>query len=130
MSATLHIWVPMAMHHIIVFCCRSLCFLNFMLMRISTRKHKTKLHVDKDLYKEAWNAVQNLIWKKKKPYFEGKLKTNTANPKKLWETLKELGLQNNRSPSSSISKRKMVWHLILLLYLKFFKNSIPILLAI
>ena len=55
----------------------------------------TKLHVDEDLYREARNAVQNLIWKKKKAYFEEKLKANTANPKKLWETLKELGLQNN-----------------------------------
>ena len=34
----------------------------------------TKLHVDKDLYKEARNAVQNVIWKKKKAYFEEKLK--------------------------------------------------------
>ena len=66
----------------------------------------TKLHVDKDLYKEAQNAVQNLIRKKKKAYFEEKLKANTANPKKLWETLKELGLQNNRSPSSNICLKK------------------------
>ena len=60
----------------------------------------TKLHVDEDLYREARNAVQNLIRKKKKAYF------NTANPKKLWETLKELGLQNNRSPSSDICLKK------------------------
>ena len=56
----------------------------------------TKLHVDEDLYKEARNAVQNLIREKKKAYFEEKLKANNANPKKLWETLKELGVQNNR----------------------------------
>ena len=60
----------------------------------------TKLHVDEDLYKEARNAVQNLIRKKKKTY------PNTANPKKLWETLKELGLQNNRSPSPNICLKK------------------------
>ena len=66
----------------------------------------TKLHVDEDLYKEARNAVQNLIRKKKKAYFEEKLKANTANPKKLWETLKELGLQNNRSPYSNICLKK------------------------
>ena len=66
----------------------------------------TKLHLDEDLFREAWNAVQNLIRKKKKPYFEEKLKANTANPKKLWETLKELGLQNNRSPSSDICLKK------------------------
>ena len=66
----------------------------------------TKLHVDADLYKEARNAVQNLIRKKKKAYFEGKLKANTANPRKLWETLKELGLLNNRSLSSNICLKK------------------------
>ena len=66
----------------------------------------TKLHVDEDLYKEARNAVQNLIRKKKKTYFEKKLKANTASLKKLWETLKELGLQNNRSPSYNVCLKK------------------------
>ena len=66
----------------------------------------TKLHVDQDLFKEARNTVQSLIWKKKKAYFEEKLKADAANPKKLWETLKELGLQNNRSPSSDICLKK------------------------
>ena len=54
------------------------------------------------IYREARNAVQNLIRKKKKAHFEEKLKANTANTKRLWETFKELGLQNNRSPSSDI----------------------------
>ena len=66
----------------------------------------TKLHVLEDLYEKARNTVQNLIQKKKKAYFEEKLKANTANPKKLWETLKELGLQNNRSPSPNIFLKK------------------------
>ena len=43
----------------------------------------TKLHVDEEIYKEARNTVQNLIRKKKKAYFEEKIKENTANPKKL-----------------------------------------------
>ena len=91
----------------------------------------TKLPVDEDLYKETRNAVQHLIRKKKTAYFEEKLKANTANPKKLWETLKEQGLQKkpDHLPPIFVSKRKMVWHLILLLYLKFSKNSIPILLT-
>ena len=46
----------------------------------------TKLHVDEEVYKEARNTVQNLIRKKKKAYFQEKLKENTANPKKLWKT--------------------------------------------
>ena len=40
----------------------------------------TKLHVDEEIYKEVQNTVQNLIRKKKKAYFEEKLKENTANP--------------------------------------------------
>ena len=43
----------------------------------------TKLHVDEEIYKEAQNTVQNLIRKKKKAYFEEKIKESTANPKKL-----------------------------------------------
>ena len=38
------------------------------------------MHVD-EICKEACNAVQNLIRKNKKPYFEEKLNLNTANPK-------------------------------------------------
>ena len=62
----------------------------------------TKLHVDKEIYKEARNVVQNLIRRKKKAYFENKLKENTKNPKKLWKTLKQLGLPDKRSPSTNI----------------------------
>ena len=42
----------------------------------------TKLHVDEEIYKEARNVVQNLIRRKKKAYFENKLKENTKNLKK------------------------------------------------
>ena len=84
----------------------------------------------RQFYKEARNAVQNLIRKKKKAYFEEKLKTNTANPKNLWETLKERGLQNNRSPSGICLKKKDGLTFDLFAIFEFFKNSIPILLAI
>ena len=40
----------------------------------------TKLHDDEEIYKEVQN-VQNLIRRKKKAYFENKLKENTKNPK-------------------------------------------------
>ena len=66
----------------------------------------TKLHFDEDVNREARNAVQSLIRKKKKAYSEEKLKANTANPKKLEETVKELGLQSNRSPSCDICLKK------------------------
>ena len=50
------------------------------------------------IYKEARNTVQNLIRKKKKAYFEEKLKKNTKSLKKLWKTLKQLGLPEKRLP--------------------------------
>ena len=62
----------------------------------------TKLHVDEEIYKEARNTVQNLIRKKKKAYFEEKLKENTANPKKLWKTLKQLGLPEKSLPCTDV----------------------------
>ena len=60
------------------------------------------MHVDEEIYKEARNIVQNLIRKKKKAYFEEKLKENTANPKKLWKTLKQLGLPEKSLPCTDV----------------------------
>ena len=68
-----------------------------------------KLHVDEEIYEEAQNIVQNLIRKKKKAYFEEKLKENThthththTHKKKIWKTLKHLRLPDKRSPSTNI----------------------------
>ena len=44
---------------------------------------KSRLHVDKDNYKEARNEVQKLIRTKKKAYFESKLTENIGKPKEL-----------------------------------------------
>ena len=44
--------------------------------------------------------VQNLIKKKKKEFYEEKLKENISKPKELWKTLKSLGSPKS-SPSSS-----------------------------
>ena len=60
------------------------------------------MHVDEEIYKEARNTVQNLIGKKKKAYFKEKLKENTANPKKLWKRLKQLGLPEKRLPCTDV----------------------------
>ena len=62
---------------------------------------KSKLHVDKDLYREARNNVENIIKSKKKNYFEDKLKENTAKPKELWKTLNGLGLPKKGSQSGA-----------------------------
>ena len=56
----------------------------------------SELHVDEEIYKEVCNTVRNLIRKKKKAYFEEKIKENTANHKKLWKTLKQLGLPEKK----------------------------------
>ena len=60
--------------------------------KLYKRFKSTKLYIDEKIYKKARSTVQNLIRKKKKAYFEEKLKENTANPKKLWKTLKQFGL--------------------------------------
>ena len=64
--------------------------------KLYKRFNLTKLHVDEEIYNKARNIVQNLIRRKKKAYFEEKLKENTKNPKK------QLGLPDKRSPSTNI----------------------------
>ena len=49
---------------------------------IKNLSHQNWMLVKKSV--EAQNTVQNLI-RKKKTYFEEKLKENTTNPKKLWK---------------------------------------------
>ena len=62
-----------------------------MLMKNSIRKHET---------------VQNLIRKKKKAYYEEKLKQNTKNLKNLWKALKQLGLPGKRSSTNVCTEAK------------------------
>ena len=55
---------------------------------------KTRLHINKKIYKRAQYSVQNLIAKKKKQFFENKLKECIGKPKDLWKTIKSLELPN------------------------------------
>ena len=55
---------------------------------------KTKLHVEKEIYKRARYSVQNLIAKNKKEFFKTKLKEGIGKPKDLWKAFKSLGLPN------------------------------------
>ena len=55
---------------------------------------KTRLYVDKEIYKRTLYSVQNLIAKKKKEVFEKKLKECIGKPKDLWKAIKSLGLPN------------------------------------
>ena len=62
---------------------------------------KSRLQIDKDLYRNARNDVESLLRSKKKSYFENKLKENIGKPKDLWKALKDLGLPNKGSPSKT-----------------------------
>ena len=70
--------------------------------KLSKKYKKSKLHIDKELFKQARNATLNLIRRKKKEYYEGKLKQNIGRPKELWKTLKSLGLPHKTAVSSNI----------------------------
>ena len=70
--------------------------------KLYKKSKSKKLHVDEEIHKEEQNTVQNLIRRKKKAYFEEKLKKNTANPKKLWKTLKQLRLPEKKLPCSNV----------------------------
>ena len=61
----------------------------------------SQLQIDKELLKEARNDVSNLIKKKKKDFYEEKLRENIGKPKELWKTLKDLGLPSKKISSSS-----------------------------
>ena len=70
--------------------------------KVDKKFKSTKLHVDEEIYKEVRNTVQNFIRKKKKAYFEEKIKENMANPKKLWKTLKQLDMPEKRLPCTDV----------------------------
>ena len=55
---------------------------------------KIRLYVDKEIYKRTRYSVQNFIAKKKKEFFEKKLKECVGKPKDLWKAIKSLGLPN------------------------------------
>ena len=53
---------------------------------------KTRLHIYKELYKNAKYGTQELIIAKKQPFFDEKLSESVGKPKELWNTLKSLGM--------------------------------------
>ena len=53
---------------------------------------KSKLHIDREIYKVARYEVQKLISYKKKKFFENGLHDSIVKPKELWKALKSLGL--------------------------------------
>ena len=71
---------------------------------------KSKLNIDKDLYIEARRDAQSGIIRKKQIYLKGKLKENINEPKKLWETLKSLGLNSKAKSNGKISNLSTSCH--------------------
>ena len=56
---------------------------------------KSRLHIDKELYKiSKYGALKLIASKKKQAFFEEKLSETIGKPKELWESLKALGMPN------------------------------------
>ena len=53
---------------------------------------KTRLHIDRKLYKKAKYDARKLIAAKKQAFFDGKLSESFGKPKRLWNTRKSLGM--------------------------------------
>ncbi len=71
------------------------------------RKYKkTRLEVDFDIYKKARNKAKYLIKSKKICYYQETILENNGNSKKIWTTLKSLGLPNKKGNKSEICLKK------------------------
>ena len=64
----------------------------------------TKVHIDKDFYKEAKYHAVKLIIQKKSQFYKEKLKENIGKPKVLCKALKFLGLLSKKG-KGLISKK-------------------------
>ena len=73
---------------------------------------KSRLLNDKEIYNAARYKAYNLIFNKKKDYFENKLYEYIGKPKELWKALKSLGLPNKISSCevSAVKVNKTVQH--------------------
>ena len=84
---------------------------------------KSKLHIDKEIYKIARYEVQKLISCKKKKFFENRLNDSIGKPRKLWKTLKSLGLPSKTSVCGTTAlKIKNTTSFETISTLDFFKN--------
>ena len=56
---------------------------------------KSRLHIDKELYKiSKYDALKLIASKKKQAFLEEKLSETIGKPKELWESLKALSMPN------------------------------------
>ena len=73
---------------------------------------KSKLHIDYDFYRQARNSVIQTIKRKKESFIKDELAENINEPKKLWKTIKSLGLPSKISSSAKIclkEKNKVIF---------------------
>ena len=63
---------------------------------------KSKSRTDNINYKKYRNQLQELIKRKKRNYISHNLTENISKPKKLWQSLKKLGLPCKNGPTSKI----------------------------
>ena len=60
--------------------------------KLFKRFKKSRLHIDKELYKKAKYNTLKSTTAKKQAFFDDKLSEYIGKPKELWETLKCLGM--------------------------------------
>ena len=60
--------------------------------KLSKAFKKTRLHINKELYKKVKYYAQKLIAAKKQAFFDEKLSESVGKPKELWNTLKSLAM--------------------------------------
>ena len=63
---------------------------------------KSKSNIDSTNYKKYRNQLQDLIKRKKRNFVSQNLTDNISRPKKLWQSLKKLGLPCKNGPTSKI----------------------------
>ena len=67
----------------------------------------TKLHIDKDLCKQAKYHAVKLIKQKESQFYKEKLKENTGKPKEFWKALKSLlGLSSKKGTNSNMFQKR------------------------
>ena len=65
--------------------------------RLFKKFKKSKLHINKEIYKITRYEVQKLISYKQKTFFENRLSDSIGKPNELWKGLKSIGLSSKTS---------------------------------
>ncbi len=74
--------------------------------KLLRKYRKTKLEVDFEIYKSARNRAKYLIKSKKISFYRDTIQENKGNSKKMWATLKSLGLPSRKGNNPDICLKK------------------------